>query len=192
MMLLASCPVFAYTDIGLLKTHKTFSGFLLAPTDSSDTSWGLAYCQKQTEKLAIEVSGILYNKTYPFAKSVTRIKIDAKYQASKFHAVTMTALAGPEIYYSMNTGAGLALDLGGIISVSNGAVATSLAMNSTLFQDGLGFDIEPMINYAPPFLKNTEIYIGYRMEGSMVGFSLTGISSGQTKYFTNLGLRMGL
>jgi len=191
-MLLASCPVLAYTDIELLKTPKTLSCFFLLPTDSSVISSGLVYNQKQNDKLALEVSGTFYENIYPFTKNAARIRVNEKYKISEFGPVTLTVMAGPAIYYAPGTGLGLAADAGGIFSVKiSGNLAASLAINGTIFKDGIGLDAEPMINFAPPFLINTEIYGGARLETSMAGFSLTGVSSGMIKYYANAGLRIG-
>ena len=48
-----------------------------------------------------------------------------------------------------------------------------------------------MINFAPHFLKNADIYGGVRLETSMVGFTLAGVSSGMIKYYANAGIRIG-
>jgi hypothetical protein len=192
IVLLVSFPVFAYSDIGLLKSPKTIGLFILLPNNSSDISSGLVYNQKQNEKLAFEVSCINYYKIYPFMKNVIKLRADGKYKLFKFGPAAVTVLAGPTVYYASSVGAGLAADIGGMISINvSDYLAPSLTINTTIFKDGIGCDVEPMISFAPAFLKNTEIFCGVRLEASMAGFSFNEILKGKYNFYLDTGARIG-
>lgn len=192
-ILLFTGPIFAYSDIGLLKKQKTIGAFVLSPNNSSDLSYGLVYNQKQNDKLAFEFSCANYYKIYPFMKDVIKMRLDGKYKLLESGPITVTALAGPTIYYAASVGAGLAANAGGIISVQpSNYFAASFFADATLFKDGLRSELEPMISIAPPFLKNTEFYGGFRLEASKVGFSLADMSGGKINYYLDYGVRVGM
>jgi hypothetical protein len=193
LLLFSACPVFAFSDIGLLKNQKTIGLFLLSPSNSSDMSTGAVYHQKKNDKLALEISCVNYYMVYPFMKNVLKLRADGQYKWLQLGPATITAIAGPTIYFASSVGASLAVDVGGIIYLNIlDNLAASLAFDATIFKDGIGCDVEPMISFVPPFLKNTEIFGGMRMEASMVGFSTDGISHGKINYYLDAGLRIGL
>jgi hypothetical protein len=193
MTLLVACPVFAYSDIGLLKNQKTIGFFIFSPNNSTDISPGFVCRQKQDEKTAFEISCANYYKIYPFMKNVIKIRADGQYELLKLGPTTITAIAGPTLYYASSVGAGLAVNIGGIASVNLlNNLAPSLAINITIFEDGVGCDVEPMISFAPTFFKNTEIFGGVRLEASMPGFSFERISSGKINYYLDAGARIGI
>lgn len=190
LVLFLTFPVFAYTDIGLLKSPRTISYFVLVPTDSTSPSSGLVYNQKQNEKFNLEISYTSYKSLYLLTNNITKLRFDEKYKFID-GPITLVGLAGPAIYYSPSVGAGLAIDAGGVLSagiLNNLAVAFSLS--GTFFRDGLEFDAEPAIYFAPEFINdNLEFYLGGRIEGAMVGYSFDGTQGGKVNFYANAGIR---
>jgi hypothetical protein len=193
LLLTASYPALAYSDIGLLKNQKTAGFFALLPTDSADFSPGFVYHQKQNDSFALEFSGVNYYKIYPFMKNVVKLRADGQYKLLKIDSTTVTVVVGPTLYYAAGVGAGLAVNLGGILSakiLDNLAVA--LTATTTIFKDGTGCDLSSMIYFVPGWLKNTEFYGGGRLEAAMVGFPISGTSSSKLNNYLCAGVRIGL
>jgi hypothetical protein len=185
-------PVLAYSDLGLLKNQKTIGLIMLLPQNSTNISPGFVYHQKQDEKIAFEISGVNYYMIYPFMRNVIKLRADGQYKLLKLGPAMITSIAGPTLYSASSVGAGLAIDLGGIISANIlDNLAPSLAINISIFKDGIGCDVEPMISFAPPFLKNTEIFGGYRLEASMPVFTSDVILSGKYNFYLDAGVRVG-
>lgn len=184
---------YAYSDIGLLKKPRTLSYFLLVPTDASSISSGLVFNQKQNDKMALEVSMTAYKSFYLLTKNVTKIRIDEKYKLVQWGSLGLTGLAGAALYYAPNVGLGLAGDVGGIVVLDLlENLAISLPINGIIFRDGLEINIEPTVNYLPPFWKDIETYAGVRVEGSMVGFANDGSQGGKFNFYANFGVRGGI
>lgn len=192
-MLFAVSRVFAYSDIGLLNNQKTIGLFVLLPNNSTEFSPGFVYHQKQDEKVALEISGVNYYKIYPFMKNVVKLRADGQYKLLKTDRATVTVMAGPALYYASSAGAGLAIGIGGIISakIINNLVP-SLTISATIFKDGIGCEVEPMISFAPTFLKDTEIFGGLRLEAAMPGFTSDAVSSGKINFYLDAGARIGI
>lgn len=183
----------AYSDIGLLKAPRTLSYFLLVPTDASSISSGLVFNQKQNDKMALEVSMTAYKSFYLLTRNVTKIRIDEKYKLVQWGSLGLTGLAGAAFYYAPNVGLGLAADVGGIAVLNiMENLAVSLPVNGIIFRDGMEINIEPEINYLPPFWKDIETYAGVRIEGSMIGFSSDGSQGGRFNFYANFGVRGGI
>ncbi|KAF0133683.1 MAG: hypothetical protein FD145_1142 [Candidatus Saganbacteria bacterium] len=190
---LFSCPVFAYSDIGLLKSPRTLSYFLLVPTDFSSISSGLVYNHKQNDRLMLEASYTSYKSFYLLTNNITKIRLNAKYKLLEFGPASLTGLGGMALYYAPSVGLGLAGDVGGIVSINIlKELAAALLINGIIFRDGIEINAEPAIYYTPGFLMNTELYVGLRIEGSMVGFANDGSSGGKFNFNINAGARVGI
>ncbi len=183
----------AFSDIGLIDKPKTLGYFLLAPIDGGNLSSGLVYNQKQNEKMAFEASLTAYKSIYLLTKNVTKIRLDQKYKVGQYGPVGLTVLAGPAIYYAPAVGPGLALDLGGILTldIADGLVA-SVPLNMIFFSDGREVNLAPTLSWRPAFRPDLEIFGGARIEPQLVGASIDNTSSGKINFYLCAGVRTGL
>lgn len=190
---LAGSCAFSYSDLGVLNNQKTFSYFFMSPTDFSSISSGIVFHQRQNDRLAFEASGTAYKSPYLFTKNVTKIRLDSQYKLIEFGMLSLIGIAGPAIYYAPSVGAGLAVDVGGILAIKPlSGFGAGLAVNALIFKDGMEFNAEPTINLALGFVRNAEVYAGMRVEGSVVGFANDGSQGGKFNFYANAGLRVGL
>lgn len=189
-----SSVALAYSDIGMLKTPKTISYFILNQTDTSNgLSSGLVYDQKQSDKWALEISYTGYKSVYLYTNNIMKFRFDEKYRVGKIGPVGLIGLIGAALYYSKSVGGGLAADAGGIVTldiVEN--LAFSLQLNGIFFKDGLEMNVEPEFHLVPAFInKDIEVYAGGRVEGSMVGYTFDGSQGGKFNTNINVGIRAG-
>jgi len=179
----------------MLKVPRTISYFLLSQMDSSNgLSSGLVYNQKQNDKWALEISYTGYNSFYLYTNNIMKFRFDEKYSVGKWGPVGLIALGGAALYYSKSVGGGLAGDVGGIVTLNvNDDLAGSFQLNGIIFRDGVELNVEPEVHFIPAFVnKNMELYLGGRLEASMVGTSFNGSQGGKFNFYVNAGVRCGI
>jgi hypothetical protein len=191
-ILVIAGPVLAFSDVELLKNKRSVGLFVLLPSISNNLSPGIVFNQKQNEKWSIELSCANYYKIYPFVKDVLKIRTYGKYRLVSSETDCVMIFGGPVLYFVPEAGTGFAADVGSMVSVNifNNLAASFLA-DISFFRDGIGIELEPMISFAPAFLRNTEIFIGYRIEASKVGYSMSDIESSKINYYVDTGVRIG-
>jgi hypothetical protein len=171
LVLFLASSVFAFSDIGLIKTPRTLAYYLMPNTAAtSNLSSGLVYNEKKEDGSEVEVEYTSYRSFYLLTRNVTKLSGHKKYSLTRLGPLDLKAVIGLGLMYSPATGGGLIGDVGGLASVNLlEGLAAAVPLCFSFFSDGFMMNLSPSVYFKPEMLGGREIFAGFRIDARVIG-----------------------